>query len=101
MLWLILGIGIGFGLFTIISRVSAGKLSVKWYQWVLGIISIIMILFTLQNYFGLSAELEPQAANFMLLVSGLPAIIIAALIWLIPYIAKFQKKESSGKELSL
>lgn len=97
MLWLVLGIAIGFGLFMIISRFKAGRFNVKWYQWVLGIVSLLMILFTVQNYFGLLEELEPQAARFMLLAAGLPAIILAALIWVIPYFANSQKKKSSGQ----
>lgn len=100
MLWLIVGIGIGLGLFVILSRVKAGKLSVKWYQWTLGIIALLMILFTIQNFLGFLEELEPQAGTFILLSVGLPAVILVALIWVIPYISHSQKKKSSSKQVT-
>ena len=41
-----------------------------------GIPGLLLLLFTVQNYFGASSESETGAANAFLLVSGLPSIIL-------------------------
>jgi len=74
LLWLILGIfsgAIGFWVFILH---KGGKITVRWYQWVLGIISLVMLLLTIENYIGFQRELEPVAANFMLVALGVPAL---------------------------
>ena len=52
-----------------------------WYEWLIGIIGVALLLFTVQNYFGSQAELEPKVANMFLLVTGLPALILLAVAW--------------------
>ena len=54
-------------------------MSFKWYEWVIGIIGLLLLLFTIQNFFGSQAELEPKAASMFLLVTGLPAVILLVL----------------------
>lgn len=100
MLWLILGLVIGCVLYFLISGVRKGNLKITWYQWVLGAISVSMLLFTVQNYLGFQQELESNAGNFILMTVGLPAIILAALIWVIPLIINKSKGQKSNKGLT-
>ncbi|MCB8814943.1 hypothetical protein [Desulfosporosinus shakirovi] len=100
MLWLFLGIVIGFILSFVILKVKAGQLSVKWYQWVLASVSVVLLLLTIENYLGLKMELETYASNFVLLAMGLPAVVLGALIWIIPLIAKKRKPTSDGQKLT-
>lgn len=97
MIWLILGIIIGASLLYLIMGVRNKKFEIAWYQWVLGIISVSMLLFTIQNYFGLRREIEDSAANFILMSVGLPALVLGALIWIIPMIIKSMKRKDSHK----
>jgi len=97
MLWLVLGIIIGFALHWLISQVKNNNLSVQWYQWVLGVGSVAMLLLTVENYIGLQQELEPIAANFVLIAMGLPAVILGALTWFTPSIVqKFTGKSKAN-----
>ncbi|RAL69871.1 Tetrachloroethene reductive dehalogenase TceA membrane-bound subunit [Dehalococcoides mccartyi] len=47
----------------------------------IGAIGALMLLFTVQNYFGSLAEVEPKAASMFLLVVGLPGLVLLALAW--------------------
>ena len=100
MLWLFLGIIIGLGIGLVITQVKAGRFDVKWYQWVLAVISVVMLLLTIENYLGLRAEIEYSAANFVLLAMGLPAVVLAGLIWVIPVLTKKRERVSGGQNVS-
>ena len=58
----------------------AGK-QMRWYEWLIGIIGVGLLLFTAQNYFGSLNEVQPKAANMFLLVTGLPAVILILVAW--------------------
>ena len=81
MLWLILGLVVGAGVLAVALWSNNRGVSIKWYDWVIGVIGLLLLLFTIQNFFGSNAELEPTAANLFLLVTGLPAIILMAVAW--------------------
>ncbi|MEN8613927.1 dehalogenase [Dehalogenimonas sp. THU2] len=80
-MWLVIGLLLGAALIWLVSLMKGKGISMKWYEWIIGLIGVAMLLFTVQNYFGSLAELEPTAANMFLLVTGLPAIILLAVTW--------------------
>lgn len=89
MLWIFSGMVIGAVICYLIIKVRAGELTVKWYQWILGIVGASLLLFTIQNYFALINEYHTRAASYTWTVFGLPALVMFALIWVIPFVAKF------------
>src|SRR5690554_6736106 len=97
LLWLILGIIIGVAGFWVFHAHKSGKITVKLYQVVLGIIALVMFLLTIENYIGFQKELEPVAANFMLVALGVPAVMVASLIWLIPVFKKGRTNTNETK----
>jgi hypothetical protein len=88
MLWLIVGIVLGLGVAYLVASSRSGGLRVRWYQWVLGAIAVVFLLLALQNYLALQSELEPNLASFALIAFGLPGVIAAALVWLLPMIIR-------------
>jgi hypothetical protein len=76
MLWLILGLLLG-ALFTWMAFRANFKLT--WYEWILVALATILALFAIQNYTASLTELESRAANFLLMMFGLPAVVLAAL----------------------
>ena len=78
-MWLVIGLIIGAGLLWLVSWMKSKNMAFKWYEWLLGVIGLAMLLFTIQNFFGSQAELEPKAASMFLLVTGLPAVILLVL----------------------
>jgi len=85
MLWLILGLIIGAGGFWLVSWVRAKGISVRWYEWLLAVLAVLLALLALQLFFASLAELEPRAAWLLLLFVGLPAIILGAIAWFLPW----------------
>ena len=52
------------------------NMSLTWYEWVIGVIGLLMVLFGVQNYFGSVAEVEISAAPMYLLVIALPGLVL-------------------------
>ena len=69
---LILGAVIGGLLLWMRSR----NMNLTWYEWVIGVIGLLMVLFGVQNYFGSVAEVEISAAPMYLLVIALPGLVL-------------------------
>ena len=80
-MWLVIGLVLGALLIWLVSFMKSKGMAFKWYEWIIGLIGLAMLLFTVQNFFGSQAELEPKAANMFLLVTGLPALILLAITW--------------------
>jgi len=76
-----IGMLVGVLVLGLIWLMKRNNLSLTWYEGLIGVIGMVMLLFTIQNYFGSLAEIEPKAANLFLLVIGLPGIILLALSW--------------------
>ena len=86
-LWLILGAVVGIGFF-----LTATKMKLTWYEWVLAVLGSILILFAIQNYATSQVELEARAAGYLLLMFGLPGVILAAIGFFLPW--KRSKKKA-------
>ncbi len=80
-MWLIIGLVAGAAVLGLVLWMKGKDVAVKWYEWLIGALGLMLLLFTIQNFAGSLAELESTAANMFLLVSGLPAIILLAVSW--------------------
>ncbi len=80
-MWLIIGVVAGAAVLGLVLWMRGRDVSVKWYEWLIGAIGFLLLLFTIQNFAGSLAELESTAANMFLLVTGLPALILLAVAW--------------------
>lgn len=74
MLWLIIGLVLGAAIFWLITS----DVKLTWYEWVLGVLGVTLILFAIQNYDASQIENEARAAGYMLVLFGLPGLILAA-----------------------
>jgi hypothetical protein len=80
-MWLIIGIVAGGAVLGLKLWLRSTKVSVKWYEWLIGAAGLALALFTIQNLTGSMAELEITVAKMFLLVTGLPALILLAVAW--------------------
>lgn len=80
-MWYIIGLMLGTLVLGAVWFLKAKNLNFKWYEWVIGIIGLGLLLFTIQNFLGSLEELEPKAAYTFLLITGLPALILLVLAW--------------------
>ena len=84
-MWLLLGVALGSGLLLLVLWLRTRGINLKWYEYVLGFIGLVLALFMLQNYQASVAEFEPYAPTIFLLVFGIPAFVLllltAFLVW--------------------
>ena len=78
-MWLIIGLIFGALIWFLITLQQNKKFVITWYEWVLGIVGLALLFFTIQNFFGSFQELEPKAAWLFLLVTGLPSVVLLAI----------------------
>jgi uncharacterized membrane protein YhaH (DUF805 family) len=56
-------------------------IATTWYDWLIIVVAILLLVFAVQNFFASQIEGEGDAAPLFLLVAGLPALILLALVW--------------------
>lgn len=81
MLWFIIALVLGVGLTSLVVWIRSRDITVKWYEWLITAIGLVLLLFTIQNFTTAFAELESQAPWMFLLILGLPALILLAVVW--------------------
>ncbi|HEX9015896.1 MAG TPA: hypothetical protein VF960_07855 [Chloroflexota bacterium] len=96
MMWVIIGMVIGLGLAYLVSASRSGKMRIRWYQWLLGVIAVGFLLLAVQNYFALLDELQPKMAGFALIAFGLPGVICAVLAGALPLVFRGKGKASDA-----
>jgi hypothetical protein len=56
-------------------------IGLTWYEWTIGVIGLLLLMFGTINFFGSFAEQEETAGWMFLLFFGLPALILLVLSW--------------------
>lgn len=84
MWWFIFGMIIGAGILTVVLTVRARKIRVRWYEWLMGAVALILALLILQNFLASYTEHEPRAAWMGLLFMGIPCAVLGILAMRLP-----------------
>lgn len=84
MWWFLFGLVFGACVLALLRWKSARKITMTWYEWVMGIASLILILLVIQNFVGSVAEEETRAAWMGVLFLGIPAVILGVLAVRLP-----------------
>ena len=72
---------LGAGVLGMVLWMRSKDIKAAWYEWLIGILGLLMLLFVVQNFFASYVEGEPSAAVMFLPVLGLPALILLAVAW--------------------
>ncbi len=91
MLWLIVGLVVGAGLFGAVRYSRRPDTEVPWYSWVLGVLAVLFGLVAIEVFSGSLAESETRAAWLGLLAFAVPGVVLGALAWWLP--ARLSKDE--------
>jgi len=78
-MWFIIALVIGAAVAGLIFFLRSRGIKVSWYEWLIGIVGLALLLFTIQNYSASLNEFESGAATTFLLVTGLPSIVLLAI----------------------
>ncbi len=77
----LIGALIAFGLYALAGWLRSHSIKVLWYDWLIGIVGVVLLLIAVQHYFGASAELFSFAAWMGLAIVGVPALILLVVAW--------------------
>ena len=78
--YVLLGFILGGGSVYLWMTLKEKAIKMVWYEWVLSVLSIVIILFMGQTFIGSFEEGEPQAAWLSLVFMGIPIIILAVIL---------------------
>lgn len=92
MWWFLFGLVLGACLLALLRWKSAKNINVTWYEWIMGIASLILILLVIQNFVGSVAEEETRAAWMGVLFLGIPAVILGVLAVRLPLQRQLRSK---------
>lgn len=79
------GLLVGAGVSALIAWIHARKIRTTWYEWIMGLFSLILILLLVQHFVGSIAEEETRAAWMGVLFLGVPAVILGVLAVRFPW----------------
>ena len=83
-MWFIIALVIGAGIASLVFWLRSRDIKVSWYEWLIGVVGFLLLLFAVQNFFASIAEVEAAGPKFLLFI-GLPALILLAIAWLLPW----------------
>ena len=68
------------------------NIETKWYDWLVGFLGLLLLLFTIQNFYTSFEELEPTAAWMFVLITGIPSLVLLA----IPVFRVWRRKQAAA-----
>jgi len=82
-MWFLIALILGGLVGALVLWMRSRNMKLTWYEWLIGVVGLLMALFAIQNYFASVAEVEISAAPMYLLVAGLPGVVLMALAGLL------------------
>lgn len=96
-MWLFLGFIASLVFLAFVFWLRTKNIFLKWYEWTLGIVGLLLLAFALQNYFASVKELEPIAPGMFMLVFGIPAACFVVIGLGLPLLRYFRSsRKPSG-----
>jgi len=84
-MWFVIALILGGLVGALALWMRSKDMKMAWYTWLIGIVGLFLLLFTIQNYVGSLNEFENSAASMFLLVLGLPSVILLAVAGVLGY----------------
>lgn len=75
-LWFLFGLGMGLLIPFLLKKVNEQNKDLRWFEWILGILSLISIYFGVETFVHSLQEMQPQAAWLGLLFFGLFSVVL-------------------------
>ena len=85
-MWLLIGLVLSAAIPAMVFWLRSRRISVTWYERLIGILGLALMLFAIQNFSASLAEFETTVARGFLLVFGLPAVVLLAIALLLPWL---------------
>jgi phosphatidylserine synthase len=72
---------LGVGLTVLWFWAKNKNVSIKWWEWVLGLLGVVLVSLTVQNIMAADYEEVSRTVVPFLLVTGLPGLILLVIPW--------------------
>ena len=79
----IYGLAVGIIMFFLVRWLRSQDMALVWYEWLLGAVGLLSVIFGVWHYFGSLAERQALAGLMGLLIFGVLGIIMLAVAWLL------------------
>lgn len=79
----IIALLLGVGLTALVLWIRSRGIAVRWYEWLIGAVGLLLVIAAVQHYFGSLAERYDTAGMLGLLVFGVPALILLVAAWML------------------
>ena len=98
-MWFFIGLVIGAVLLVLVFLLRRWKIKVTSYEWFIGTLGLLLLLFTIQNFMASFSEHEGYAAWTFLWMLGTPALVLIGTAFLLPWLRyrRVVKKTSSDE----
>jgi hypothetical protein len=83
-MYFLIGLAIGVVLLAMAWWLRNKKVAVKWYDWVIGITGLALLMYTLSNITSFAAS-ENSAPLIIFLIIGLPSLVLISIAGLMPW----------------
>ena len=84
-MWFVIALILGGLVGALALWMRSKDMKMAWYTWLIGIVGLFLLLFTIQNYVGSVNEFESSAASMFLLVLGIPSVVLIAIAAVLGY----------------
>ena len=75
-MWFIVGTIFGVALLALFWWMRSKNIKVSWYEYLIGGIGLLLLLFTIQNWVGAIRENEAASTMWYLLILGVPSLVL-------------------------
>ncbi|BAZ97967.1 MAG: dehalogenase [Dehalococcoides mccartyi] len=79
LIWAVIGFVLGIGATLLYQSIRNQRISVRWYEMLIGAIGLVMFFFGLQNFLTGFAEFASHASLIFLLIVCLPGLLLFGL----------------------
>ncbi len=79
--WTIFGILLGAGVLAVILWLRNRGSKVTWYEWLIGVLGVLLLVTATQHYVASMAEMYTTAAWLGALIFGGAGLILLAVVW--------------------
>ena len=80
-----IGLILGAALLALIIWLHRNHIIVKWYEWFMGGLGFLLLLWAVHDFFASMAEYNEHAARTLLWMLGTPAVVLLAIAFFLPF----------------
>ena len=80
-LYVLIGFVLGGGAVYLWTYLKEKAVTLKWFEWILIVLSFLIVMFLGQTFIASLQEGEPQAAWMSVLFMGLPLVVLAVVAY--------------------